>query len=136
MKLDPCTVTFAGVALTEEPHGVAGQTAAGQAVVDAFAPVKAAAISAHAKGGASMPFTFQVVRRFDSPAAAGRFARNHFSTLLAATTGRGNLDFVTTLGTDRMAGAALQSARTSGPFEHNKVIVEYTFIGPPFAPVA
>lgn len=135
MKLDPVTVTFAGVALTEEPHGVAGYNGRGDAGLDAFALSGADAIEAHPRGGDSMPVSFAVVRRFDSPAVAGHFARTHYATLKAATGGRGNLDFVGAAGTSRMIGAALQSAAVAGPNEFNRVTITYSFIGPPIVAV-
>ncbi len=135
MKLDPVTVIFGGVTLTAEPHGVAGFSGSGQSLVFAGTGIRAPSIKTSNRGNDSMPVSFQVPRYFASPAAAGHFARTHFATLKAATAGAGNLDFAYAGGTDRMVGATLQAVSTSGPFDGNRVVVTYSFIGPPIVAV-
>lgn len=136
MKLEPVTVTFAGVTLTEAPHGVADLSGRADYGLDVFALSGAASGDAYPRGGDSMPLSFAVVRSFASPAAAGHFARTHAAALKTATGLRGNLDFAGAAGTSRMTGAALQSIQFGGAPEFNRVVITYSFIGPPMAPVA
>lgn len=135
MKLDPCTVTFAGTAITETPHGIDGFTGSGQPIVGIVSRPGAASVSTSSRGNDSMPVSFRVARYFATPALAGHFARTHFAALKTATAGKGNLDFAYTGGTDRMTGATLQGVSIAGPFEHNRVVVTYSFIGPPIVSV-
>ena len=70
MKLDPCTVTFAGVTLTEEPHGISGFSATAQGIPFVGTGVGRASVSCTHRGNDQMSVAFQVARFFASPEEA------------------------------------------------------------------
>lgn len=136
MRIDACTVTFGGVTLTEEPHGIAGFDGQGSGPVHVGTAPLAATVVATPRGNDSQAVSFTVRRRFSTPALAGSFARTHYAALVAATSRTGNLDFVHASGTDRMTGASLQSVRAAVAEVGVCVDVAYSFIGPPITTVA